>query len=254
AAAQLHHAQLTRVERLELVGGDVDALDLATVLEVANVFGRLVVERLALEHRREFRLGLAALAGFFLLPALGLDALVLLALGADRVGLGQVDVLTRLLPAFLLRRGTLPRLARLRARGRTRATLAGAGLSLVTLRRPGGLRCRLEAEPEELVAECVARGSSVRGPGKERWLVPCRHEARGNTRGGILNNAGVAARRPDRRRNRFAIASPLPAHVAASLHSRWPRCAPQPARRSIRPAPAPGTRDAFPVRRCAVRV
>src|SRR3546814_7444556 len=53
----------------------------------------LVVERLVLEQRGEFRLGFASQARLLLLQALGRDALVLLALGADRVGLGEVDVL-----------------------------------------------------------------------------------------------------------------------------------------------------------------
>jgi len=44
-------------------------------------------------QRAQVGLGFAAQACFFLLQALGLDAVVLLLLRADRIGLGQVDLL-----------------------------------------------------------------------------------------------------------------------------------------------------------------
>ena len=54
-----------------------------------------VVQALVPDELGQFRLGLAAQARFFLLDALGLDPFFLLALGADGVGLGEIDFLTR---------------------------------------------------------------------------------------------------------------------------------------------------------------
>src|SRR3546814_3883775 len=107
-----------------------------------------VVERLVLEQRGEFRLGFASQARLLLLQALGRDALVLLALGADRVGLGEVDVLA-LAGVAWMRLLRLP--VRRRPRLRARFLLAVAG-------RLRGLRGLLEAQAEELVAQCVAHG------------------------------------------------------------------------------------------------
>src|SRR3546814_1705509 len=98
----------------------------------------LVVERLVLEQRGEFRLGFASLARLLLLQALGRDALVLLALGADRVGLGEVDVLA-LAGVAWMRLLRLP--VRRRPRLRARFMLAVAG-------RLRGLRGLLEAPAE----------------------------------------------------------------------------------------------------------
>jgi hypothetical protein len=108
APVLLHHAQLAGIERLQLVGGDVDALDLAAVFEVADeCSASAAFSALAGDEFGQLRLRLAALARLFLLEPLGLDALVLLALRADRVGLGQVDVFARarLAAQACLRRG-----------------------------------------------------------------------------------------------------------------------------------------------------
>src|SRR5690606_17021893 len=89
---------------LELRLGDVDALDLAAVLEVPRDLRLRVVQGLALQERGQLRARLAPLARGLLLAPLGLDPLFLLLLRPYRIGLGQVDVAFR------------PRLAR-RARG-----------------------------------------------------------------------------------------------------------------------------------------
>src|SRR5690606_29057396 len=83
------------VERAQLVGGDVHALDLAAVVEVAHMLRVGGVESLAVEQRGQLRLRFAAQARGFLLLALGADALVLLALGAYGIRLGEVDVALR---------------------------------------------------------------------------------------------------------------------------------------------------------------
>ena len=93
AAIDLDHAQLAGIERAQLFLVDVDALDLAAVLEMAGDLGLRVVEHLALQERLQLRPGLAAPARLFLALALGALALLLLALGADGVSLGEVDVL-----------------------------------------------------------------------------------------------------------------------------------------------------------------
>src|SRR3546814_1656007 len=100
----------------------------------------LVVERLVLEQRGEFRLGFSSLARLLLLQALGRDALVLLALGADRVGLGEVDVFA-LAGVAWMRPLRLP--VRRRPRLRARLLLAVAG-------RLRGLRGRSEEHTSEL--------------------------------------------------------------------------------------------------------
>src|SRR5690606_30271425 len=132
APVELDHAELAGVERLELRLGDVDALDLAAVLEMPRDLRLRVVQRLALQERGQLRARLAPLARGFLLAALGLDPLFLLLLRADRIGLGQVDVAVR------------PRLAR-RARGRLRCRARRLALAL-PFGLAGGLGLRLEAE------------------------------------------------------------------------------------------------------------
>src|SRR5690606_27634221 len=112
AALELDHAKLAGVECTQLLGRDVDALDLAAVFEMAGVLGLVGVQALALEQGGQLRLGFAAQARGLLLLALGTDALVLLALGADGIGLGEIDVALGLPPpAGRLRAGTTPALA-----------------------------------------------------------------------------------------------------------------------------------------------
>src|SRR5690606_41061099 len=69
-----------------------DALDLAAVLEVADVLGLGHVQALALQHLGQLRLRFAALARGLLLLLLGPDALFLLALRADGERLSEIDV------------------------------------------------------------------------------------------------------------------------------------------------------------------
>src|SRR5690606_21360497 len=88
-----HHAQLAGVERLQLLRCHVDALDLAAILEMARDLRVLDVEGLALQEFRQLRPRLAPLPGLLLLPALGLEALFLLLLRAQRIGPGEVDLL-----------------------------------------------------------------------------------------------------------------------------------------------------------------
>src|SRR5690606_23384446 len=140
------------VERAQLVRGHVDAADLAAVLEMAGDVRLRHVERPALEQLRQPRARLAPLAGRRLLAALGLDALVLLALRADGIGLREVDL--------------LPGAAGLRRPLRLlRAALAGIA-RLARVAR--GLRRRLEAEAEQLVAEGIAHGPLSSGAGAAR--------------------------------------------------------------------------------------
>src|SRR3546814_15599046 len=103
---------------------------------------------MVLGERGEVRLGFASQARLLLLQALGRDALVLLALGANRVGLGEVDVLA-LAGVAWMRLLRLP--VRRRPRLRARFLLAVAG-------RLRGLRGLLEAQAEELVAPCGPHG------------------------------------------------------------------------------------------------
>src|SRR5690606_35177978 len=163
AAVQLHHAQLAGVERPELLGGDVDALDLAAIGEMPGDLRLGVVQRLVLEELRQLRLGLAAAARLFLAGLFGGDAFLLLLLGAQGVGLGQVDLLlaarTALLPAM---RPALP-LAGVRAR------LATAGLALAATVAGRLARLRLafgsaglEAQAQQLVSKGIAHfGSGI---------------------------------------------------------------------------------------------
>src|SRR5690606_2891600 len=194
AAVELDHAKFAGIERAQLSGVDVDALDLAAVLEVAGNVRRLVVEGLVLQQLLELRPRLAALARLFLAALLGLEALLLLLLGTQGPGLAQVHLAGRLAPgrAFTALAGGLPRIPATTALP-LRATLAGTGRRLRTrlaaavlarLRAAFG-RGRLEAEVEELVAKGI-------GHGRERATGP----------------GSVAAARPPRksvvRRRRFA--------------------------------------------------
>src|SRR5690606_27719780 len=95
AAIDLDHAQLVGIERAQLFLVDVDALDLAAVLEMAGDLGLRVVEHLALQERLQLRPRLAPPAHLLLAFPLGAQAFLLLALGTDGIGLGQVDVLAR---------------------------------------------------------------------------------------------------------------------------------------------------------------
>ena len=58
-AVLLHHAEFTRIEGLQLFGGDMDALDLAAVLEVADMVGIDRIERLSGQEFDQLRLGFA---------------------------------------------------------------------------------------------------------------------------------------------------------------------------------------------------
>src|SRR5690606_8069488 len=95
AAVLLQHTQFTGVERLELFGVDVDALDLAAVFKMAGAIGLRIVQTLVLDQRLHLGARLAAQPGFFLFLPLRFDALVRLALRTDGIGLGQVDVFLR---------------------------------------------------------------------------------------------------------------------------------------------------------------
>src|SRR5690606_4999035 len=96
---------------------------------------------------------LASLPRLLLLQALGGGALVLLALGADRVGLGEIDVLAR---AGAARMRLLRLSVRWTPRLRTGLAAAHARLLPAFARRLRGLRGLLEAQAEELVAQGVA--------------------------------------------------------------------------------------------------
>src|SRR5690606_13735801 len=141
------------------LGGHVDALALAAVFEVADVLGVGGVQCLALEQRREPRLRFAPAPRRLLLLALGLQALLLLALGADGIGLGQVDLAgrTRLARARLAR--TALRLGARAARRTALPRAAGIGLAPVAGLLGGG--GGLEAQSQQLVAEGIAHGASV---------------------------------------------------------------------------------------------
>src|SRR3546814_17107535 len=67
--------QCAGIECLELVGGDMNALDLAAVFEVAGKFGAGIVECAVLEQRSESGLGFTAQTRLFLLFAFGSQAI-----------------------------------------------------------------------------------------------------------------------------------------------------------------------------------
>src|SRR5690606_30714018 len=213
AAIDLDHAQLAGIERAQLFLVDVDALDLAAVLEMAGDLGLRVVEHLALQERLQLRPRLAPPAHLLLAFPLGAQAFLLLALGTDGIGLGQVDVLARAAAPGAL----APTLRR----RRLLAGATGRPGTLWPLRRPGRLRRRLEAQAQQLVAQGVAH----------------RH---------CISNAGVAARARGRPARRHAPVSGPGAR--ASTARRWP---PPPAAsrsgpRSAPKSPAPGTPAASP--------
>src|SRR5690606_25248459 len=124
-----------------------DALDLAAVFEVAGDVGLVHVQGLAFQPRRQLRPRLAALACLFLLLLLGLDPLLLLALGADRVGLGEVDLLAAAPGLALLARPALARPLAGTIAPRRPAVLAPPGGRLAL-----GLGC-LETQPQQLVTQ-----------------------------------------------------------------------------------------------------
>ena len=141
---------------------------------MAGDVGSRVVEALVLDQFVQPGLGFAAQAGFFLLLPLGFDAFVLLALRADRIRLGQIDV-------FLRARLALPLRAAVRGLGAVRrpagmaGRVAGRVANLRTgLRRPAlraavaagiglalGFGRGFETQPQELVAESVAHAWST---------------------------------------------------------------------------------------------
>ena len=92
ATVVLHHTELPRIELLELLFGDVDALDLAAVFEVAGDVGVLAIQRLAFQQRMQLRSGLAFQPRRFLLGGLGCDAFFLFLLRAYRIGLGEINL------------------------------------------------------------------------------------------------------------------------------------------------------------------
>jgi hypothetical protein len=92
AAVELHHAQLPGIERAQLRGGDVDALDLAAVFEMPGDVRVRVVAGTPLQQRRQPGARLAPLPGLFLARAFGLEPFLLLALGAQRIGLAEIDL------------------------------------------------------------------------------------------------------------------------------------------------------------------
>src|SRR5690606_40801584 len=144
-----------------------------------------VVQPLVLDQLVQLRTRLAPQACFFLLLPLGLDALVLFPLRADRIGLGQVDVFLR----ARLARGRLPAtrglspLPRLAAVAGLAALLVAGLLAMLALRAVVAARFRLafrlggglEAQPERVVAACVAHGAvSAVGLGDDWWRQPLR--------------------------------------------------------------------------------
>src|SRR5690606_19289370 len=155
--------------------------DLAAVRKVARDIGLFDVQRLALHQLREACTRFATHARLLLLGLLGPDPLLLLALRADGVGLGEIDVLLR------------ARLAASRAlRALSVATLVGSSrpgipprrrgvgllprLGIVPATTPGrivalGGRSGLEPEAEQLVAEGV--GHVVVRQVAQRALRPC---------------------------------------------------------------------------------
>ena len=143
----------------------MDALDLAAVLEMADMLGIGGIERLVFQESGQLRLGLTAQARLLLLAAFGLDAFVLFLLRADRVGLGQVDVLARALLALMLLLAGMRGPALRAARG-MRFRLAGSGLAGIGLRRMRRLVVRLafrfrrglEAHAQQGIAQGIAHG------------------------------------------------------------------------------------------------
>src|SRR5690606_3166845 len=137
------------------------ALDLPAVREMPGDVGFGGIERLVLYQFRQACTRFPPQAGFFLPGLLGGDAFVLLALGADRVGLGKVDLLARagrtgattlvssrsLAGACARRIGALGRRARLAAVPAF-VRLAAAPVRIVL----AGLGRGLEAQSEQLVA------------------------------------------------------------------------------------------------------
>src|SRR5690606_9087555 len=199
AAIELDHAQLPGVEFAQLRGGDVDALDLAAVLEVPGDVGRLVVEDLVLEQLLKLRARLAALARLFLAALLGFDPLLLFLLRAPRPGLAQVDLalvaaLRRGLALAL--RGTLARRPALR---RTRLAAPVLARWVAALGRG-----RRDPSVAELAAEAVGHG--INGPQA--------HGIGGGAGAPAVSSAAAAVRCPDRRRARRAARAGRPAPPA----------------------------------------
>ena len=140
----------------------MDALDLAAVLEMADMLGIGGIERLVFQESGQLRLGLTAQARLLLLAAFGLDAFVLFLLRADRVGLGQVDVLA---PRPFLRRRLLVLRFVLRAASCVRgfaALLRRRRLALFGL-------WRAEAQAQQLILEGVAHRCISNAVGAARW-------------------------------------------------------------------------------------
>jgi hypothetical protein len=96
------------------------------------------VAALVLQERGQRGLRFAPLACGFLLLALGFDALVLLLLRADRVRLGEVDVLAR---ARLAVRGPRIRMRLLAVLRTTLRRLAARGFAVRRLALPGLSPC-----------------------------------------------------------------------------------------------------------------
>ena len=158
---------------------------------MANELGVGDVERLVLEQFGHLRLGGATARRFFLLQAFGFDALLLFLLRADRIGLGQVDLLlaarrtaarARLATAgrafAALARGTLTALAvcaitRLAGfAGRTFPALAGGFAAAFGALAPGFRVRGLEAQAQQFFTQRIAhRGTCFSSAAAE---VRCR--------------------------------------------------------------------------------
>jgi len=94
---ELHDPKIAAVQRFQLRIGHVHAADLSVVVEVAHVFGVRCIQRFVLEKFGNLCLRFALDPRRFLLQPLGFDALVLFLLRANRVGLGEIDLLSRAL-------------------------------------------------------------------------------------------------------------------------------------------------------------